>query len=117
MPRPDTSMTAQFEKIMEAELRKAAETVRDVMKEVRPLGSQRVPEKEQALEFTFWIEQPELFERFLQNQGATVADAIKYADKMMKLLERDQIAGIDEIKAAGESAPEIMPIEPIEGVI
>ena len=99
MARPDTSITATFEKVMEEELTKAAETVRTVMKEVRPLGSQRVPEKEQALEFTFFIEQPELFERFLETNGSTVEDAIKYADKMMSLIKRGEIEGIEQIKA------------------
>ena len=79
----------------ESVVKSAAEEMRDAIKYLlaqeapRPLGSERVSEKEQALTYSLMRDNPEALHAFFVEQNASFDSAVKYVRKMRTLLGED----------------------------
>ena len=82
----NADLTSRIERIVKEESQNFANQIRNMTEEMRPVGTREVPEKEQLLEFEQFLQYPELYGIFLQDQKASVESAIIYAHSMYNKL-------------------------------
>lgn len=80
----DFDMTTHIEEVAKEEAQTLADLITAELASVRPVGSTKVPEDEQRLEFELMQDNPELLLKFFTDQNASVAGAIKYSHQMLR---------------------------------
>lgn len=79
--------TDYIETLVKEEATKLANTMKGTISNIRPYGTTEVPIEEQEMEYKFMMDYPQLFEQFLEDQGASVESAIRYAHTMEKRMK------------------------------
>ena len=101
----NSDLTSRIERIVKEEGQNFANHIRVMTEDMRPVGTRKVPEKEQLLEFEQFLQYPELYKVFLEDQKASVESAIIYAHSMYNKLRK----GAPKI----EPLPDVTPDEEV----